>query len=166
MMVNILSNKHNKHYQKHLTLLNREDIEKLLKAGFKFYQIAENIQKDPTTISKEVKKYRTEHFPSNFNNKNNYCKNKRFCTIKNLCNSNCHSECSRCNTICSKFELDLCEKLLKPPYVLMLVIVIHNVEKSNMYTLLVMHKKAMRTHLFLLELELIFQKKNYKKLIK
>ena len=71
MMVNILSNKHNKHYQKHLTLLNREDIEKLLKAGFKFYQIAENIQKDPTTISKEVKKYRTEHFPSNFNNKNN-----------------------------------------------------------------------------------------------
>ena len=120
MMVNILSNKHNKHYQKHLTLLNREDIEKLLKAGFKFYQIAENIQKDPTTISKEVKKYRTEHFPSNFNNKNNYCKNKRFCTIKNLCNSNCHSECSRCgkcNTICSKFELDLCEKLLKPPYV-------------------------------------------------
>ena len=55
MMVNILSNKHNKHYQKHLTLLNREDIEKLLKAGFKFYQIAENIQKDPTTISKEVK---------------------------------------------------------------------------------------------------------------
>ena len=52
MVVNTLSNKGNKHYQKHLTLLNREDIEKLLKAGFKFYQIAENIQKDPTTISK------------------------------------------------------------------------------------------------------------------
>ena len=120
MVVNTLSNKGNKHYQKHLTLLNREDIEKLLKAGFKFYQIAENIQKDPTTISKEVKKYRTEHFPSNFNNRNNYCKNKNSCTIKNLCNSNCHSECRRCgkcNSICSQYELDLCVKLLKPPYV-------------------------------------------------
>ena len=118
--MNIVNNKHNKHYQKHLTLLNREDIEKLLKAGFKFYQIAENIQKDPTTISKEVKKYRTEHFPSNFNNKNNYCKNKNSCTIKNLCNSNCHSECRRCgkcNSICSQYEVDLCPKLLKPPYV-------------------------------------------------
>ena len=115
-----MTNKHNKHYQKHLTLLNREDIEKLLKAGFKFYQIADNIQKDPTTISKEVKKYRTEHFPSNFNNRNNYCKNKNSCTIKNLCSSNCHSECRRCakcNSICSQYELDLCAKLLKPPYV-------------------------------------------------
>lgn len=120
MVVNIVSNKHNKHYQKHLTLLNRKDIEKLLKAGFKFYQIAENIQKDPTTISKEVKKYRTEHLPSNFNNRNNYCKNKNSCTIKNLCNSNCHSECRRCgkcNSICSQYELELCAKLLNPPYV-------------------------------------------------
>lgn len=120
MAVILLKNKLNTAYQKHLTLLNREDIEKLLKAGFKFYQIAENIQKDPTTISKEVKKYRTEHFPSNFNNRNNYCKNKNSCTIKNLCNSNCHSECRRCgkcNSICSKYELDLCPKLLKPPYV-------------------------------------------------
>ena len=115
-----MTNKHNKHYQKHLTLLNREDIEKLLKAGFKFYQIADNIQKDPTTISKEVKKYRTEHFPSTFNNRNNYCKNKNSCTIKNLCSSNCHSECRgcvKCNSICSQYELDLCAKLLKPPYV-------------------------------------------------
>ena len=88
MVVISLNNKLNSAYQKHLTSLNREDIEKFLKAGFKFYQIAKIIQKDPTTVSKEVKKYRTEHFPSNFNNKNNYCKNKRFCTIKDLCNSN------------------------------------------------------------------------------
>ena len=40
----------NKAYQKHLTFLNREDIEKFLKAGFKFYQIANQIQKDATTI--------------------------------------------------------------------------------------------------------------------
>ncbi len=120
MVVILLKNKINIAYQKHLTLLNREDIEKLLKAGFKFYQIAENIQKDATTISKEIRKHRTEHYPSNFNNRNNYCKNKNSCSIKNLCNSNCHTECRRCgkcNSLCSKYELDLCEKLLKPPYV-------------------------------------------------
>ena len=120
MVVDIMSNKHNKHYQKHLTLLNREDIEKLLKLDFKFYQIADNIQKHPTTISKEILNNRIEHKPSNFNNRNNYCKNKNSCTIKNLCNSNCHSECRRCgkcNSICSQYELDLCPKLLKPPYV-------------------------------------------------
>ena len=120
MVVTVLKNKLNTVYQKHLTLLNREDIEKLLKSGFKFYQIAKNIQKDPTTISKEIRKYRTEHTPSSFNNKSNFCKHKNTCTLKNICNSNCHSECRRCgkcNSICSKYELDICEKLLKPPYV-------------------------------------------------
>lgn len=115
-----MKNKLNTVYQKHLTLLNREDIEKLLKAGFKFYQIAENIQKDPTTISKEIRKYRTERTPSNFNNRSNFCKHKDKCNLKNICNSNCHSECRRCgkcNSVCSKYELDVCEKLLKPPYV-------------------------------------------------
>lgn len=120
MVVTVLKNKLNTVYQKHLTLFNREDIEKLLKAGFKFYQIAENIQKDSTTISKEIRKYRTEHKPSNFNNKTNYCKHKNNCTFKNICNSNCHSECRRCgkcNEVCSKYELDICVKLIKPPYV-------------------------------------------------
>lgn len=120
MVVITLNNKLNSAYQKHLTLFNREDIEKFLRAGFKFYEIASKIQKHKTTISKEVKKYRTEHKPSNFNNKTNNCKFKASCNIKNLCVSNCHSECRRCgkcNTVCSKYELDICKKLLKPPYV-------------------------------------------------
>lgn len=120
MVVIVLRNKVNTAYQKHLTLLNREDIEKMLKAGFKFYQIAENLQKDATTISKEIKRYKTEHKPSNFNNKTNFCKHRNSCNIKNLCSANCHSECrhcEKCNSICSQYELDICEKLLKPPYV-------------------------------------------------
>lgn len=120
MAVNLMSNNQNKAYQKHLTILNREDIEKLLKLDFKFYQIANNIQKHPTTISKEILNNRTEHKPSNFNNKSNYCKYKNTCSLKNICNSNCHSECRRCgkcNSVCSQYELDICHKLLKPPYV-------------------------------------------------
>lgn len=115
-----MSNKQNKAYQKHLTLLNREDIEKLLKLDFKFYQIADNIQKHPTTISKEILNNRTEHKPSNFNNKTNYCKHKDNCTLQNICNSNCHTECrrcGRCNEVCPKYELNICAKLIKPPYV-------------------------------------------------
>ena len=115
-----MSNKQNKAYQKHLTLLNREDIEKLLKLDFKFYQIADNIQKHPTTISKEILNNRTEHKPSNFNNKSNFCKHRTTCSLTNICNSNCHSECrccGKCNEICSQYKLDVCVKLLKPPYV-------------------------------------------------
>lgn len=115
-----MSNKQNKAHQKHLTLLNREDIEKLLKLDFKFYQIADNIQKHPTTISKEILNNRTEHKPSNFNNKTNYCKHKDNCTLQNICNSNCHTECrrcGRCNEVCPKYELNICAKLIKPPYV-------------------------------------------------
>ena len=120
MVVIPINNKKNKVYQKHLTLLNREDIEKFLKAGFKFYQIANQLQKDSTTISKEIKRYRIEHQPSNFNNKSNFCKYKDSCKIQNICNSNCHIECRRCgkcNSICPNYELDICIKLLKPPYV-------------------------------------------------
>ena len=49
-----MSTKQNRVYQKHLTILNREDIEKLLKLDFRFYQIADKIQKHPTTISKDT----------------------------------------------------------------------------------------------------------------
>lgn len=115
-----MKNKVNVSYQKHLTLPEREDIERLLKLNYKFCQISEHIHKDATTVSKEIKRYRTEYFPSKFNTKNNFCKLKRSCTLKNLCSSNCNSECSKCekcNTVCEKFEKDICEKLLKPPYV-------------------------------------------------
>ena len=115
-----MNNKINKVYQKHLTPLNRADIEKFLKEGLKFYEIANLIQKDPTTISKEIKRYRIEHQPSHFNYSSNYCKHKSTCILTNICNSNCHAkckDCGKCNNICSNFELDICDKLTKPPYV-------------------------------------------------
>lgn len=120
MVVMLMSTKQNRVYQKHLTILNREDIEKLLKLDFRFYQIADKIQKHPTTISKEIINNRTQHKPSNFNNKSNFCKHKDKCSLKNICNSNCHTECRRCgkcNDVCKEYELDICPKLSKPPYV-------------------------------------------------
>ena len=120
MKVIYMSNKANKIYQKHLSILHREDIEKLLKLGYKFYEIADCIQKHKTTISKEVLRNRIEHRPSNFNNKTNFCKHRYTCTLKNICSSNCHTlcnNCPKCNSICSNFEVELCNKLTKAPYV-------------------------------------------------
>ena len=48
------------HDQKHLTLSDRTFIEQELVRGSTFKSIAHDLQKDPTTISKEVKKHRQE----------------------------------------------------------------------------------------------------------
>lgn len=115
-----MNSKKNKVYQKHLTPLDREDIEKLLKLGFKFCDIADRLQKDSSTISKEIKKHRTEYTPPSFNNRVNFCKHKRNCKVTKLCNSICTKKCSncfKCNDICQNFEKDVCEKLSKAPYV-------------------------------------------------
>lgn len=42
---------------KHLTILNRVEIQSCLDRGFRFYEIAKQLNKDPTTIAKEVKKH-------------------------------------------------------------------------------------------------------------
>lgn len=115
-----MRNKENKVYQKHLTPLDREDIEKFLKAGFKFYQIADRLQKDSSTISKEIKKHRIENTPPSFNNKINFCRHKRDCKLTNLCSHSCNRQCCKClkcNSICKSFEKDICAKLSKAPYV-------------------------------------------------
>lgn len=44
---------------KHLTLENREEIQACLSCGMSFKAIASRIGKDPTTVSKEIKKHIT-----------------------------------------------------------------------------------------------------------
>ena len=115
-----MKNDKNPVYQKHLTLIDREDIEKLLKEGFKLHQIAERVRKETSTISKEIKRNKIEYHSSGFNNSHNYCKYKNTCKLQNVCEANCHTECRRCkkcNDVCQSYELDMCERLLKPPYV-------------------------------------------------
>ena len=47
--------------QKHLTLDNRVFIEKCLEQNMTMKDIAKPLCKDPSTISKEIKKHRTFH---------------------------------------------------------------------------------------------------------
>ena len=59
--------------QKHLTLEDRNYIEQALNHGMTFKEIAKFLSKDPTTISKEIKKHRIRKEPNpSLNNATSY----------------------------------------------------------------------------------------------
>ena len=116
----------NTNYQKHMTLDDRVAIETNLNESKSFRAIGLAIGKDPTTISKEIKKHRIikEHSP--FNTSSNKCFYSKTCKKKNVCNSQsdiCKKKlcknCFRCNSNCPDFKLVSyhCSKLDKAPFV-------------------------------------------------
>lgn len=90
---------------KHLTYEEREYIEIGLNNGRNFTEIAEDINKNRTTISREVLKHRFRKVPSRFNNSQNLCKNRTDCQ---------KFDCTR-RMEC--YEEDICTKLVGSPYV-------------------------------------------------
>lgn len=90
---------------KHLTYEERDFIETGLNLGRKFTKIAKDINKDRTTIAKEIKLHRFKKMPSKFNNYTNLCKNKYNCKKFD------------CTSKLSCYEEDICSKLLTSPYV-------------------------------------------------
>ena len=100
---------------------NRVFIEKSLDNNMPFKEIAKYICKDPTTISKEIKKHRVLSQRNDFVNFN-HCLHRRNCSLKNVCNRavSCKKQCSsciECNTHCSRFMKEVCQTTLKAPYV-------------------------------------------------
>lgn len=107
--------------QKHLTLDNRIYIEKSLDNNMPFKEIAKYICKDPTTISKEVKKHRVLTHRNDFLNFN-HCALRRNCNLKNICKrpEPCKKQCSSCNACnahCNRFVEDICLTVSRSPYV-------------------------------------------------
>lgn len=86
-----------------------------------FKDIAKYICKDPTTVSKEVKKHRILYPRNDFVNFN-HCVHRRNCKLRNVCkrtlscNKLC-SSCNACNTHCSDFAEEVCQTVLKAPFV-------------------------------------------------
>lgn len=106
--------------QKHLTLEDRNYIEQALNQDMTFKEIAKFLSKDPSTISKEVRKHKIMKEPNRFNGYGNICKKRFTCRKKNVCRDNCKGicfKCSKCNTCCPEFEEDICSSLMQPPYV-------------------------------------------------
>lgn len=110
--------------QKHLTQDNRVVIEKGLDASKPLSSIAVELGKNPTTISKEIKKHRDFQEHNKFNEPAFRCAFAKDCHKKHVCSTElyCKRECKRCNK-CHNFCKDFvpfdysCPKTKKAPYV-------------------------------------------------
>lgn len=109
---------------KHLNRHERHLIQKGLDNNHSFKQIARDIGKDCTTISKEVRNNYIEVCSGIHNRRFNPCIHRYDCNATHVCKIcvNHGRLCRRCTYyICSKscpdFIEDKCDKLMKPPYV-------------------------------------------------
>ena len=105
--------------QKHLTLEDRNFIEQALNRDMTFKEIGKFLSKDPTTISKEVKKHRIRKEHSSFKG-DNLCANQYTCVKKNVCGKNCHTLCHGCRVCpnrCSDYVEKTCPTLQRAPFV-------------------------------------------------
>ena len=110
--------------QKHMTMDQRIMIEKGLDQGSSFRSIALQLEKDPTTISREIKKHRIFQEHNHFNESKNKCALIKDCKKKNICGicaPICKRMCKLCNH-CNSHCDDLipksyhCSKLDKAPF--------------------------------------------------
>ena len=109
---------------KHLTLDNRITIESMLNTQSSFREIAAALNKDPSTISKEIRSHLVfrhvgaMHTPYNSCALRFQCKKSHICTV-------CHAvrkyslckRCNMCNGFCKDFQKEICSRFIKPPYV-------------------------------------------------
>jgi hypothetical protein len=110
--------------QKHLTFEDRQYIEDTLNQRTSFKDISRFLCKDPTTISKEIRKHRSQNTwnRGSFNNPYNFCIHRFRCKKTNacqkviICDKHCRS-CHKCNQVCLRFERESCTRLLHAPYV-------------------------------------------------
>ena len=109
---------------KHLSLSDRSLIERLLVMDYTFASIARILKRSPSTISREVKRYRV--FTGRVNpSSENDCARYFSCLKNNLCkgeNHSCYTRCKlcsyrKCTEKCNDYESLHCELLDKPPYV-------------------------------------------------
>ena len=110
-------------YQKHLNSSGRIMIEQGLNDGLSFKQIARQVDKDCTTISKEVRNHRLFEKTGAYGRHFNDCIHRRSCKISGCC-INCVSPksslcrtCSKCISVCSQYEKEVCGRINTPPYV-------------------------------------------------
>ena len=108
---------------KHLDLSARIAIEVGLKNGKSFKQIARELSKDCSTISKEVRNHRIFVKKGGYNRNFNDCIHRKDCAASKLC-TNCVDQryanhcrsCKLCMRNCSMYEKEKCPKQSKPPY--------------------------------------------------
>lgn len=108
---------------KHLTDVERVEIEHQLKQRSSFKQIARRLDKHHSTIAREVRSRRTPSDKGAFGKIKNRCllrgsscDRRQLCIDKPDCTRRC-STCHRCNAVCPDFSEEVCQKLASAPYV-------------------------------------------------
>lgn len=74
---------------KFFTYEDRLEVQKYLKESLSMKAIARELGKDPTTISREIKKYSSEVATGHPGFPFNECKNRKLCRLKNICGKDC-----------------------------------------------------------------------------
>jgi IS30 family transposase len=107
----------------HLNKSNRETILEGVAKGQKAFEIAKELGCDPTTVSRELKAYRSGE-PTTWHSRKNLCKHYKTCTKHNLCSDDCAKTypCARCSEAkcwvgCKDFEKEVCVRIRRFPYV-------------------------------------------------
>ena len=113
---------------KHLSTSQRIHIGKGLNDGLSFAAIARKLDKHPSTIAKEVKKYRTLQPREKDPKKPARCALFKECTLRFLCDKkDCVKVCkscydvklqvSKCSYLCSEYREPQCASISKAPFV-------------------------------------------------
>lgn len=111
-----------RHSYYHLTELDREIILEGIASGASLSDISDVVGKDPTSISREVKKYRTSQ-GRNSTRSTNICTLAKTCNTRKLCRPTCNKpRCAKCMSthcfdICPDFVEDVCKRTTRWPYV-------------------------------------------------
>ena len=109
---------------KFFTYEERLDLQKYLKESLSFKEISRRMDKNPTTISREVRKYSSEVATGYPGFSFNACKNRFNCRMKKVCGKECSRKsdiycklCSSCNDNCPEFVKEICTAKFRVPYV-------------------------------------------------
>ncbi|MBI9010612.1 MAG: IS30 family transposase [Clostridiales bacterium] len=105
---------------KHLTDHDRTFIEDGLKYGHSLKDISAYLMKDPTTISKEIKRNRI--LKENKHEFKGGCTNRKACQKMHICNDDCDRLCKKCTTLncfrhCFDFKVKICQRVKGFPHV-------------------------------------------------
>ena len=109
---------------KFFTYEERLELQKFLKESLSFKEISRRLSKNPTTISREVRRYSSEVATGYPGFPYNACKNRFTCRKKDVCGKNCTRKsgiycklCTSCNANCLEFLEEICTARFRVPYV-------------------------------------------------
>lgn len=109
---------------KFFTYEERLELQKYLKESLSFKEISRRLCKNPTTISREVRRYSSEVATGYPGFPYNACKSRFTCRKKDVCGKNCTRKsdiycklCTSCNVNCPEFLEEICTARFRVPYI-------------------------------------------------